>query len=47
MPDKITYYAVVGSGRTVEEPYGLAISVVTGCRGKVLGLGPLVGPSVM
>jgi hypothetical protein len=23
MPDKISYYAVVGNGRTVEEPYGL------------------------
>jgi hypothetical protein len=23
MPDKITYYAVVGSGRTVEDPFGL------------------------
>jgi len=23
MPDKIIYYAVVGGGRTVEDPYGL------------------------
>ena len=23
MPDKITYYAVIGNGRTVEDPYGL------------------------
>jgi hypothetical protein len=23
MPDKISYYAVIGNGRTVEEPYGL------------------------
>jgi hypothetical protein len=23
MPDKITYYAVVGGSRTVEDPYGL------------------------
>jgi hypothetical protein len=23
MPDKITYYAVVGGSRTVDEPYGL------------------------
>ena len=23
MPDKITYFAVVGGGRTVEDPYGL------------------------
>jgi hypothetical protein len=23
MPDKITYYAVIGDGRTAENPYGL------------------------
>jgi hypothetical protein len=23
MPDKITYYAVIGNGRTIVEPYGL------------------------
>jgi hypothetical protein len=23
MPDKITYYAVIGGGRTVENPYGI------------------------
>jgi hypothetical protein len=23
MPDKITYYAVVGNARTVDDPYGL------------------------
>ena len=23
MPDRITYYAVIGDGRTVESPYGL------------------------
>jgi hypothetical protein len=23
MPDKITYYAVVGGGRTIDDPYGL------------------------
>jgi hypothetical protein len=23
MPDKITYYAIVGGGRTIDDPYGL------------------------
>ncbi len=23
MPDKITYYAVIGGARTIEDPYGL------------------------
>jgi hypothetical protein len=28
MPDKITYYAVVGGGRTIEDPHGLVRRLV-------------------